>query len=230
MAAIHPSPVYEPTGMGSGRAARRAALAVGLASLLLLATRPAGALMPLPPLTHHMGGHILLMNLGAPLLALLLAGTGAAVVRSGRALAVASFAQIGILWAAHIPSVLDATMRFPALGAASGVLLFVSALFFWACVLAQQGRDRWRGLLALLLTGKLFCLLAALLVLAPRSLYPAVPAHGHLPTHSALADQQLAGLLMIAICPLTYLVAAVIIAARWLRELESGSAQPSRPV
>ena len=68
---------------------------------------------------------------------------------------------------------------------------------------------RWHALPALLLTGKLVCLLAALLVFAPRALYGA--SHQHAALMQPLDDQQLAGLLMIAACPLSYLVAAVVI-------------------
>ena len=41
---------------------------------------------------------------------------------------------------------------------------------------------------------------------------------------SGLADQQLAGLLMITACPLTYVTAGVIIAARWVLELDGAAA------
>jgi putative membrane protein len=69
--------------------------------------------------------------------------------------------------------------------------------------------------LALLLTGKLTCLLAVLLVFAPRALYP----------HAALADQQFAGLLMLAACPLSYLGAALVITLRIVGV--SGAAAPA---
>jgi putative membrane protein len=74
---------------------------------------------------------------------------------------------------------------------------------------------------ALLITGKLFCLLAALLVFSPRVLYPdALAAHRHAPVAAdLLSDQHLAGLLMLVLCPLTYVLAGVLIAERWLREL-----------
>jgi putative membrane protein len=67
-----------------------------------------------------------------------------------------------------------------------------------------------------LLTGKLSCLLGALLIFAPRILYTS----GH--QHSAMAnltDQQLAGLLMIIACPLSYVTAGVVLAAQMMADL-----------
>ena len=74
-------------------------------------------------------------------------------------------------------------------------------------LLSLPDARRWHAIPALLLTGKLVCLLAVLLVFAPRALYGTAHAHGV----SALDDQHLAGLLMIAACPLSYLVAAIMI-------------------
>jgi putative membrane protein len=54
-----------------------------------------------------------------------------------------------------------------------------------------------------------------LLTFAPRALYA---SHTHLGT---LDDQQLAGLIMLIACPATYLLAAVILAGRWLYGLDT---------
>ena len=91
--------------------------------------------------------------------------------------------------------------------------LFAAAIWFWSALLGLRGGARWRGLLALLLTAKIFCLLGVLLVFAPRLLYPeamfSAHAGGHL-VSASLADQQLAGLLMLVVCPASYLTAAVV--------------------
>jgi putative membrane protein len=73
---------------------------------------------------------------------------------------------------------------------------------------------------AVLVTGKLFCLLAVLLALSPRVLYPLSSHHANA---VSLVDQQLAGLIMIVSCPVTYVLAGVVIASRWLLEVESRS-------
>jgi len=36
-----------------------------------------------------------------------------------------------------------------------------------------------------------------------------------------LADQQMAGLLMLVACPLTYVLAAIVIAARWTLRMDT---------
>jgi putative membrane protein len=168
-----------------------------------------------------MGVHILLMNLVAPIVALAAAGDLRLIRwRGASMLAAATVAQLAMLWSLHSPIVLAAAASSAPAEFIIQALLLATALWFWLAVLAQRGTERWRALLALLLTGKLFCLLAALLVFAPRHLYPAIGAAGHTPAHVRdLTDQQLAGLLMIVVCPLTYVAAAVVIAARWLREM-----------
>ena len=57
-----------------------------------------------------------------------------------------------------------------------GVLL-LAALCFWTLLLSLPDARRWHAVAALLLTGKLVCLLAALLVFAPRALYGAAMHH-----------------------------------------------------
>ena len=90
-----------------------------------------------------------------------------------------------------------------------GSLLIAACLFWWT--LLRLHRDyTGHAILALLFTGKLFCLVALLLTFAPRSLYHAMP----------LEEQQLAGLIMITICPLCYVASAVWLCWRWLRHIE----------
>ena len=83
-------------------------------------------------------------------------------------------------------------------------------------VLDAGRKGQWRSLGALLLTGKLACLLGVVMIFATRDVYTlqgvSIPFCTTGP--STLADQQLAGLLMITACPLSYLVAGVVIAAQ----------------
>lgn len=203
--------------------ARKVAGASGM--LLAAAALSAGfpsAVASSTPLLHHMLLHILAMNVVAPLVAFALAGDGSLAARylgGGKTLAAAATLQIALLWGMHAPRVLESSMSDDALGFVILLALLVSAAAFWASVLAQRHVRRWRAVVALLLTGKLFCLLAALLVFSPRLLYPGFEhAAGHAGAPS-LSDQQLAGLVMIAICPLIYLGVAVWISASWLRQL-----------
>ena len=164
--------------------------------------------------------HVLAMNFAAPLLtlALLRIRSGTSALLGPRGLALATSLQLILLWSWHAPAGLSAALGNHALHAVMQLSLFAAALWFWLAVAAQKGGGRWLAIGALLLTGKLFCLLGVLLVFTSRILYPAIPA-------SDLADQQLAGLLMIAACPATYVLAGVVIAWRWLAELGPAEAR-----
>jgi putative membrane protein len=198
-------------------------LAAAVAAIFLLGSGGllAVAVVPLGPIARHMCAHIWLMNAIAPALALAIVRFG--VGRRGSSalmLAAATVTQMALLWVAHAPTALHAASASAVLHVATQFALFASALWFWSTVLVQRGSDRWLALLALLVSGKLFCLLAVLLVFAPRFFYGDHPDHSHSGIDQ-LADQHFAGLLMLVICPLSYVAAAVVIATRWLREVSA---------
>lgn len=184
------------------------------------------ALVDMGPLSTTMAMHTGLMNVAAPITAVALRGHGPAA-RAGSttaALWLTTVAQLAALWTSHGPIVHQAAHAHSVLLALLHTGLFVLALNFWLCIVDAVAA-RWQAMLALLLTGKLACLLGALLVFAPRLLFepsaltPGVPIHpiGHATT---LADQQLAGLLMIAACPLSYVLTAVVLAAQTMTRSE----------
>lgn len=158
----------------------------------------------LTPQAHHMSLHVVLMNIAAPFLAAAMAGRLAGLHLPARWLWIATAVQIVVLWLTHIPAVHDAAMTHHSLRLGVYVALTVSALAFWGACIGIAAPSRWHTVPALAITGKLFCLLAALLVFSPRPLYA---VHGH----GGLEDQQLAGLLMIIACPLSYLTAGLVI-------------------
>ena len=164
-------------------------------------------LCDLGPQARHMGLHIVAMNIVAPLLAALLVARWPRRMRSRAGSGSPRSIQVVALWASHAPAVHHLAMARSGVQLATHGILLLSALAFWTLLLALPDARRWHAIPALLLTGKLVCLLAALMVFAPRTLYGAGHVHGA----AALADQQLAGLLMIAACPLSYLVAAIMI-------------------
>jgi putative membrane protein len=114
-----------------------------------------------------------------------------------------------LLWAWHAPAIERLASASHGLHASAHLALFLTSFVFWGAVIRVPGPTRWHTIAALLLTGKLTCLLSALLVFSPRALYG---GGDHVARH--LDDQQLAGLLMITACPLSYLVAAVVVVAR----------------
>lgn len=167
--------------------------------------------------SRHMIIHITLMTIVAPVLAGLLQKLASSVSQliSVRSLAASTVLQMALFFAWHSPPGLAAIGH-----GNDGIMqatLFLSALWFWLSVFNQAASHVWRTVVALLVTGKLFCLIAVLLTFAPRVLQGAV-ASG-IANANDLADQQLAGLLMISICPLTYVLAAIVLICRWFYTL-----------
>jgi putative membrane protein len=162
------------------------------------------------PLAAQMAIHIVAMNLLAPALILVLRRSSVWTRRRFGGLALPTVVQLVAIWSAHAPALLD-TMHGHLIGMLSlHLALFLIALWFWHEVIATPGDRRWRSVVALLITAKLFCLLGALMVFA-----------------GATDDQHAAGLLMLVACPVTYLLAAGVIARRWLLDVEARPAQSS---
>jgi putative membrane protein len=208
----------QPTGGGG---LRSGSVAVLTSCVLVAAVGTVTvALVEIGPLSLQMLQHLAVMNLLAPLAALSL---NQRVAPSGPgAIWVAGLLQLLFLWAWHAPAVQQATAGSALLQAALLVLLALSAVMFWRAVLVAGVELGWRALAALMLTGKFACLLGVLLIFASRDLYglPGLALALCTTGPSSLADQQLAGLLMITACPLSYLVAGVILAAQMLLRLD----------
>lgn len=197
------SPIAAPK---SRMAALCSAVAVLIAGVVTF------SLVEIGPLSLQMARHLAAMNVAAPLAAVVLAprvprGTSPSFLWG------VALAQIVLLWAWHVPGIqhaVDGSMGLHLLMLGS---LTAVAFLFWIAVLQSAATARWGAVVALLLTGKLACLLGALLIFAPRELYR---LHGL----ASLEDQQLAGLLMITACPLSYIVAGVVMAAQAIGDLE----------
>lgn len=164
------------------------------------------------PHARHMILHIVLMSGAAPLAAIVLLAWKMPFRTSPALLWSVGILQVAALWVWHAPSVHQWLAASPALAICGHAVLLAIAGVFWASVLGLSGTARWQAIPALMLTGKLVCLLAALLIFAPRLLYHVAADHGHAGHAHAMADQQLAGLLMITACPISYLLAAMLIA------------------
>ena len=145
-------------------------------------------------LAAHMGQHMLLIGVAAPLLAAALPGP--------RLPAALAFGAHGaVFWLAHAPAVIA---WMAARGAAHMLVhatLFGSALAFWAAIAGRGAGEASLWVLATMIhTG----VLGAFLTFAPRVLYA-----GH-----SLEDQQLAGLLMWVPGGFLYLAAGLAFAWR----------------
>jgi putative membrane protein len=197
------------------------AAAVGLCGM------PVVALVPLGPLSAHMAHHIALMSVLAPICAVALAPLVQDRIAwsRGAVLWIAAFLQIALLWAWHAPPLHAATMAGTAYAVMLATLL-AAAVCFWGGILLLAPRSRWQAIVALLATGKLACLLGALLIFARRPLF--VHATIHVDAHS-LDDQQLAGLLMVVACPLSYVLVGVVLSAQLMHGIGAGAEQRARP-
>jgi len=164
--------------------------------------------------SRHMIIHIALMTVAAPVLASLLLKLSAKSASVSTLFAAVTL-QAALLLAWHSPLGIGLAMKGHAGTLLMQATLFFSALWFWLTVFNQTGEHLWRAVIALLLTGKLFCLIAVLLIFAPRVLYGMTAIN--MPIE--LADQQLAGLLMVTVCPITYVLAAVVLISRWFQTL-----------
>jgi putative membrane protein len=181
------------------------AIAVAASGLLVLIAYELG------PHSTHMALHIAAMSVLAPVTAVLSADRIPSSLCNSSALWFSAAAQLALLWAWHVPAVQRLAAESHALHGAALAILFVSSFVFWGAVIRAASAARWHAIAALLVTGKLTCLISVLLIFSPRALYAAGGHVGH-----GLDDQQLAGLLMVTACPLSYLIAAVVIVARLL--------------
>jgi putative membrane protein len=186
----------------------------------------------------HMLQHELLMLVAAPLLVLarpLEAWTWALspVLRRGAAsllrepwlrrtwrvltgAAGAWCAHAGALWIWHVPALFIAAVAHPSLHVLQHTCFLVSALVFWWSVLRNGAASHSGSAMASVATTMLHTsALGALLTLAAHPSY--LPAgQSTVLGISALEDQQLGGLIMWVPGSLAYLVAGLVIAARWL--------------
>ena len=169
---------------------------------------------------RRMALHIVLMSLLAPLVVLALAGRRARRVAGRPTLALATIAQLTVLYLWHLPAphalATDSWQASLLMHASLGLV----AVWFWHAVLIRKADSVWPAVAALLATGKLFCLLGVLYLLARRPLFVADELL------VSLEEQQLAGLLMLIACPLTYLGAAFVITCRAIAKAAGAPGPP----
>lgn len=175
--------------------------------------------------THHMALHIAAMNIVAPVAAWLLRDARfARLDRLSAGLGAAAALQLGLLWLLHVPAVFSLMGTSPLLAAPMHAALLGLSFVFWRQVFAVATTSPWKSIVALLLTGKIVCLLGVLLLFANRPVYTL--SHGDMVMPSSVADQQLAGLLMLVGCPLTYIAGAVLLVSRWLLGMDRNEPAP----
>lgn len=191
---------------------------VGLAVLLFAWAGPLPRLVP-ESFAAHMWLHMLVVGVAVPLLAAALAPRFA--MTSALALPIAvSLVDFIVVWGWHAPMLHHASRSQPLVLLAEQLSFFVISLLVWLVALA--GRDRGNaalgGAMALFFTSMHMTLLGALLGLSPRLLYAGHHASG---TGwlglSPLADQQMGGVVMLAIGGVVYLCGGLVLMGRVLR-------------
>lgn len=164
----------------------------------------------------HMLAHVLVINIAAPILAV--AATRFLDRKILRSLTLPAACQLTLFLAWHTPLVHAAAAHSLSVHLAMLATLLLTATWFWASVIISIRTYRIAAIAPLLLSGKLVCLIAVLLVLSPHPVYASTHVHIH-PAAGLLADQQAAGLLMLTLCPLTYIAASIWLVWKWLAHL-----------
>jgi putative membrane protein len=235
---------------GAVRVWRAECFALGAVVLALALLSPLDALSEVR-FAAHMSQHELLMVVAAPLMVLGRPGLvavwalpapwrlrtstvlAAPSVRVAKAAASAPFFVIMLhalaRWVWHLPVLFEAAMRSDALHAFQHLTFFGTAALFWYAVVAGRfGRAGYgAGLLFVFFTAFHTTLLAALLTLSPRGLYPIYAERGLDPTE-LVEDQALGGVLMWVPSGVALLVIALALLAAWLGEAERRALQRER--
>jgi putative membrane protein len=239
---------------GPGHGIRRwEALVFGLGWLILAAALVSPLhLMGEVLFSAHMVQHELLMVVAAPLLVLgrpivavlwavpiswrRIAGTlsgRSSVQRTWHLLTLPAVAW-GIhaiaIWLWHVPALFQATLDSNLIHTAQHLSFLGSALLFWWSLLrVREGRlGLPAAILYLFTTAVHTSLLGVLLTFSDRVWYPLYQSSTAPWGLTPLEDQQLAGLIMWVPAGVGYLVAALAVAATWLRLPQRGVAVPAR--
>jgi putative membrane protein len=249
---------WRQAGTGSGfRGWQVGAFAGGMLALAIALISPLAWLSEVL-FSAHMTQHELLMLVAAPLLVIgqpLLAflwampgGRRAAVARTfRRPWVVAGWQRLtnpltifilhGVtLWIWHVPALFEWALHNEAVHAVQHLAFVLTAsLFWWGMVHGRYGRAGYGiGVLYVFLTAIHSAVLGALLTVAPSAWYRSYEATAAVRRIDALADQQLAGLVMWVPSGVIFIVVGLALAAAWLGESERrvrlGSTAAPRPL
>ena len=179
-----------------------------IAGLLLL---PFGWALSRHGMSGHMAAHMIAVAIAAPLIAIGLQGHRADPAMRWPRLASplpAAMIEAVIVWGWHVPALRNLAAHHPAALVVEQASFLGAGLLLWSAVLTP--RHRAAGVGALLVTSMHMTLLGALIGLAPRTLYM---HHGA----DALADQQLAGVVMLLVGGIAYLLGGLAMLGQLLK-------------
>lgn len=133
------------------------------------------------------------------------------------------------LWVWHLPMLFEAALHHDALHALQHLCFLGTALLFWWSLLRSTARRACGvAMLSLFATFVHTGALGALFTLSERVWYPSYALRASAYGFSALQDQQLGGVVMWVPTGFVYLIAALVLGARWMRE--SPLPPPGKPL
>jgi cytochrome c oxidase assembly factor CtaG len=133
-----------------------------------------------------------------------------------------------VIWGWHIPALFQATQHNFWIHAAQHFSFFASAVAFWWSIFQGRRAGRGMAILSLFTTAVHTGVLGALMAFSRAPWYP-VYANGAAEWGlTPLGDQQLAGLIMWIPASAAYLIGALILTRRWLRDSEWDVAERER--
>jgi putative membrane protein len=181
---------------------------------------------PLPDLARnsfaaHMTVHMAVVAIAAPLLSIAIAGTPADPTRAVPRLFApipASIGELLVVWAWHAPAWHHAARSQAWVLVLEQLSFLTAGLWLWLAACGgdrdQRSVRRGAGIVALVFTSMHMTLLGALFALAKRPLFVHAP---DAPAISALADQQLGGVIMLLVGGASYLAGGLWLTAVILR-------------
>lgn len=183
-------------------------------------------------LTGHMAAHMAAVSIAAPLMALGLAGTRFdPATRWPRTVTPIPMmlVELAVVWGWHTPA-LRAWVAHSGHGLAVEQAMFAAAgLFLWSACLGTRddtsSTRRAAGIIALLLTTMHMTLLGVLVALAPRVLFAGAGLASLGVTLTPIADQQVAGVVMLLVGAGSYLLGGMALLSRLLRSDRPGMAR-----
>ncbi|MDB4916948.1 MAG: hypothetical protein JWM95_4592 [Gemmatimonadetes bacterium] len=136
-----------------------------------------------------------------------------------------------VIWGWHVPVLFQSTLESERMHALQHCSFIGSALLFWWVVIYPHRRAALGlSIVSLFTTAVHTAVLGALMTFARTPWYPNYGNGGAEWGMSPVQDQQLAGLVMWIPASVAYLVAALVIMRRWLRDSESRVAYHERPI
>lgn len=200
----------------------RVILLLGLALLFFAWAGPLPRLVP-ESFTAHMALHMGVVGIAIPIIA---AGLAPMVadhpwLRSQLALPIAvSLFDLVVVWGWHTPALHHASRSSVWALALEQASFAIVSLFVWVLALAAPSGRRAQaalaGALTLFFTSMHMTLLGALIGLAPRPVYSGHSHHNGFGL-SEMADQQVGGVIMLAIGGVIYLFGGLTLVARALK-------------